>query len=251
MPSSKPIPIFSALGKCTAVLIAAGVLAMSAGASTVVYQASDSTNNFVPDADDGTPNRPVGDMMGNTITLAGTERYLASLTIRVATTDALAPDQTVAISIYQNDGGADIGGSGILQPDTLITSSTISDVSLASGVAAITFNFPSVQVPDTFTFIVDFSPGSAASILVGMMSNNSTAQIGTGIDRMWYGTGQAGGWLTDASWAVADGAVVNLVDAVVTADADPLVQVPEPSPILMAFAGTLIVQVVRRRIRSI
>ena len=251
MSLSKFTAILPLLKKCAAAATFATLLAGSATASMVVYQASDSTINFIPDSDDGTPNRPTGDMMGNTVTLAGTERYLTSLTVRAATSDLTLPDQTVSLSLYLNDGAADSGGSGILQPNTLITSATLSDVSFAQagGVLSLTFSFPSVQVPETFTFIVDFSPGSVASKLVGLMSNNSTAQVGSSVNRMWYGTGQPGAWLSDANWAISDGAAFNLVDAVIMADADPLIPVPEGSPAILAFLGMVAVQSVRRKSR--
>ena len=247
MPTPKSATFASHLKNFAVALTVATLFAVSAAASTVVYQASDSTNNYVPDSEDGTPSRPIGDMMGNTVSLSGTERYLTSFAIKVATSDLTIPDQTVSLSIYANDGAADPGGSGVLQPDTLIASSTISGVSFAqAGIVSVAFSFASVQVPNTFTFIVDFSPGSVSSKLVGLMSNNSSAQVGSAMNRMWYGTGQSGSWLSDAAWAISDGAALNTVDAIILADAQPLIEVPETSPLLLAALGMFVVQARRR-----
>jgi hypothetical protein len=226
--------------KAFATLAFAGTLAVSASASTLVYQASDSTTNFIPETDDGTPGRPIGDQMGNTVTLAGSERFLTLATIKVGTNDVSIGNQTVTLKLFLNDGPADPGGSGLFQPGTLIGSATVSDVAFGVNgeIVPVTFSFPSVEVPNTFTFIVDFTPGSAPAKLLGLLSNHSSAQIGSSPNTLWYGTGAPGAWLTNSTWAIADGAAINVVDAVFEADAIGA-PAPEPTGFCLALLGAL------------
>ncbi len=215
-------------------IFSAAAFALHCSAAVIVYEASDSTGNFIPDGPDTTPNRPTGSHIGNTVTLDGSDRLLTSLTIQIATSDISIPAQTVSVTLYENDGAADPGASGFLQPDTVIGTASVSGVTFDSNASAsVTFTFPMTQVPNTFTFILDFSPGSAAQILVGAKSNNSSAQTGVGLNTLWYGTGASGSWLTDSTWAIADGATNNLIDARFLA-------VPEPSSTLLTTLGAFV-----------
>src|SRR5450432_2876527 len=220
--------------------IVMSLMASTMRGSLTVYQDADSTNNFVPDADDGTPNRPAGEIIGNTITLAETHCSLTGATIKIATTDTATTPQDVTLSLYLNDGASDPGGSVLLQPGTLITSVTVSQVSLSSGVLTVDFSFPSLLVPDTFTFVLSFSPGGASSSsFVGAMSANSAPQIGSGFNTLWYGNGAIGNWTTNSSWALADGAAVNFLDATFLI-ADPTAVPEPPATFFLAMSGAII-----------
>jgi hypothetical protein len=217
-----------------------------AGTPIVLYQASDSTNNLVPDGSDGTANRPAGEMIGNTIVLGSTNAILTGATIKVGTTNTSNAPQNVTLNIYLNDGPTDAGGSGIQQPGTLIDSVTDSGVSLSSGVVPLNFSFPSLSAPQSFTFIISFSPGSGSSSYVGAMSDNSGPQTGSAANTLWYGNGTAGDWMTNSNWAISDGASKNYLDATFVE------AIPEPrNDFGNAAAGLcalLAMQRVRRRI---
>jgi hypothetical protein len=217
--------------------------------SVTVYQASDSTNNLVPDAAGSMPNRPTGEMIGNTITLSETHCYLSAATVKVATNNESVAPQNVTLSLYQNDGTTDPGGSGLLQPGTLIGSATATQVSLSAGIVPVSFSFPSLLVPDTFTFVLSFTPSSTSPSFVGVMSDNSAPQIGGAFNTLWYGTGTSGSWTTNNTWAIADGAITNYLDA--TFLANDLATVPEPSPLFYLVFGSAALWVPYRRFRRL
>ena len=208
-----------------AILLTLSAMTSISRGSVTVYENSDAGTNFVPDTNDGTPGRPTGNFMGNTITLTATQSLLTSATVKIATLDPNIASQNVTLSLYQNDGAADPGLSGLLQPGTLIGSQTVSNVSLLGGVAPVTFSFPSLLVPGTFTFIIGLTPGStSASSLAGLKTTATAPQTGSAVNTLWFGTGVAGAWTSSSTWAIADGATTNHVDAVFVAE-----PVPEPS----------------------
>src|SRR6476660_6429544 len=55
--------------------------------AAVIYDAQDSNavGELVPNADDGTPGRPPGSRMGNTVIFAGTERALDTVMLQYGT----------------------------------------------------------------------------------------------------------------------------------------------------------------------
>jgi hypothetical protein len=176
-------------------------------------------------------------MIGNTITIVGgSDTYLTGATVKIGTSDAGIAPQDVTLSLYMNNGAPDPGGSGLLQPGTLIGSETDTGISLSSGIVPVSFSFPSLLVPGTFTFVLSFSPGSTGSEYLGAMSDNSSPQIGSAVNTLWFGTGAPGVWTTNSTWAIADGATVNYLDA--TFVDDDLAPVPEPASLpLLAFGS--------------
>jgi len=210
--------------------------------TVVLYQASDSTNNFAPDGPDPTPNRPSGEMIGNTVAVLG-PCSISGATVKVGTTDTGNVPQQVTMNLYLNDGPADPDGSGLLQPGTLIASATDTLVSLGTGIVPATFSFPSIVVSGTFTFVLSFSPGSSGSAYIGVMTDNSAPQAGSAQNTLWYGSGAAGGWATNNTWAIADGGVTNYLDATFVS------AVPEPRSMLLMVFGSAGIFIRNARIR--
>ena len=224
-----------------------GGLAASATAASIVYEAVSTTEHFVADTENWTPERPSGNHVGNTITLEGTDRYLTSVSVKVATSDTSVPDQTVTLKLFQNDGEED-KATGVGRPGTLIASASISGVSFQSSRSMIplTFELPFVLAPETFTFTLDFSPGSAEKRWVGAVTNKNPASIGSSLDTLWFGFGEEGKWESNAKWAILDGASTNVLDAVFLAEAEPIEVLPEASPMLLVGLGAVWLAASRR-----
>ena len=203
-------------------VMAAGILAMAvavpAARADIVYQANGAENNFVPFGEDGTPARPVpGDMLGNTITLDGTNRSLDRITVDLSCNNAagtpLPATDTWTVDLYLNDGADD--PSGLQQPGTLIGSAS-TDVAMPPFTQRVVFDFSGagLVVPDSFTVVISsthpvdtfFQPAG----LVGPNSSVTVPTVGTGPNTMWY-TSAAAGWETNATWAIADGATTNFM----------------------------------------
>jgi hypothetical protein len=71
------------LGAGLTVASVLGVLvAAPVARAAVIYDTQDHGFNLVPNADDGTPGRPPGSRMGNTIIFAGTERALDTVKLQ-------------------------------------------------------------------------------------------------------------------------------------------------------------------------
>jgi hypothetical protein len=201
----------------------AGIVALAIGVpvarADVVYWANGTENNYVPFGEDGTPARPVpGDMLGNTITLAGKNRTLDRISVDVSLNNlaglpAPATD-TWTIDLYLNDGDED-PVSGLLQPATLIASASTA-VAMPPFTQTVVFDFTGsgVVVPDTVTVIISSThpvdTWSQPAGVAGPNSSRTVPTIGTGPNTMWY-TSACAGWETNATWAIADGATTNFM----------------------------------------
>ncbi len=182
-------------------------------------------NNYVPFGEDGTPNRPVpGDQLGDTITLAGTNRTLTRITVNVALNNSAgspAPaTDTWTVDLYLNDGNPD--PSGLLQPGTLIgTASTVVVMPPFSTSVVFDYTGSGVVLPDSFTAVIwsthptntFFGPEG----VVGPFSSAGSPDVGSGVNTMWY-TDASAGWATNATWAIDDGATTNYFEMIVEAD---------------------------------
>jgi hypothetical protein len=195
----------------------------------IVYRASGIENNFVPVGEDGTPGRPVpGDMLGNTITLAGTSRSLGRITVDLSINNAAGTPSpatdTWTVHLYLNDGPID-PASGLMQPSTLIACAS-TDVMMPPFTQTVAFDFgpAGVVVPDTFTVVIAsthpvdtwFQPAG----VVGPNSSSTAPNVGIGPNTLWY-TSAAAGWETNSTWAIADGATTNYM--FMTVEASPVV----------------------------
>ena len=206
-------------------LLAMFVIAGRSARADVVYLAATLENNYVPFGEDGTPNRPVpGDQLGNTITLDGTARNLTRITMNIALNNsagAPAPaDDTWTADIYLNDGPPD--PSGLLQPSTLIGTTNI-EVIMPPDSVTVVFDFTGqgVVLPDSFTVVVHSSHPTdqffGSQGVAGPFSNAAPPTIGSGSNTMWY-TDTNNVWITNATWAIDDGATTNFFTMQIEAD---------------------------------
>ena len=204
--------------------------------------------DFIPFENDPTPNRPVGDHLGNTITFAGTNRLLDHVQVAFA---SIGPKElnTYTLTLYRNDGAPDPNGSGLLQPGTEIASfqTVASNQPLpGNGGYGVDWNFAPILVPDTLTAVIssDYSTITPGQFM-GPFAAVGPPLVGSAVNTVWYGDGSSGGWVADPNWALVDGGVTNYFD--MTFDA-----VPEPGSVGLALGlgipGLFLLR--RRRKRS-
>ncbi len=209
------------------------------------------SNDFVPFENDGTPNRPNGDRMGNEITFAGTARYLTHVQVVFASIGPAEVD-TYTLDLYKNDGAVD-PNSGLREPGTLIAELTTlaSNVPLpGNGGYGVDWYFQPILVPDTLTAIVSSTYSTTTpGQLMGPFAAVNPPLTGSALNTIWYGDGTPGNWTADDTWAINDGAVTNYLDMRFDAQ---LSSVPEPSALCLMTLGAgggLILAVRGRRIR--
>jgi hypothetical protein len=208
-------------GISTFAMAVIGLIVMGRDArADIVYQANGFEPNYIPFGEDGVSGRPVpGDMLGNTITLAGDSRSLDRITIDVALNNAGgSPDpalDTWTVDLYLND-GPDDAKSGLMQPGTLIASAS-TDVAMPPFNPTVVFDFTAggIVVPDTFTVVISSthpvdtffqSPGVA-----GPFSSRTAPIVGSGTNTLWYNTDASAGFETNSTWAIRDGATTNFM----------------------------------------
>jgi hypothetical protein len=237
-----------------ALLVVAGLCALSACNLSVVraeniYNVTAAGSfDFVPFENDGTPDRPVGDHLGNTITFAGTSRDLYHVQAVFASIGPKELD-TYTLGLYLNDGPLDPNGSGLHQPGAEIASFTTiaSNQPLpGNGGYGVDWYFSPIHVPDTLTAIIS---SSYSTTTPGQLMGPFVAVIppltGSALNTMWYGNGNPGGWTADPNWAINDGGVTNYIDMRFDA-------VPEPGSLALLVGVALpgaIALCRRRRIR--
>jgi hypothetical protein len=211
----------------------------------IVYQSGPTENNFIPFGVDGTPGQPSpGDVIGTEIVLSGSiqgstlTQIKADMGTNSSSGGITGEIDTYTLQLYLNNGPADPGGSGLLEPGTLFYQTTAT-ASNAGGVYTVTFNTP-VFVPQSFTLAISSShpidTWSTSAGLVGPLTTTSAPTIGSALDTLWYGSASSGAWETNSTWALADGASTNYLGLEIDATSG-LTAIPEPDSALLAFAG--------------
>jgi hypothetical protein len=191
----------------------------------IVWQDVAAENNYVPFGEDGTPGRPVpGDVLGTTITLDGTNRTLDRITVAVALNNAammpLPTTDTWTVTLYLNDGPTD-DKSGLGQPGTAFASAS-TDVAMPPFSQNVVFDFSGagVVVPDSFTVAIGSSHSTDTFFqpagVPGPFSTTAAPTVGSGVNTLWY-TDTDLGWVTNSTWAIADGATTNYLNMTVEA----------------------------------
>ncbi len=222
----------------------------AAKADSIIYNVTGlDSNDFVPFENDGTPNRPNGDHMGNQITFAGTARYLDHVQVVFASIGPAEVD-TYTLDLYKNDGPID-PNSGLREPGTLIAEiqTDASNVPLpGNGGYGVDWFFTPILVPDTLTAVVSSSYSTTTpGQLMGPFAAVTPPLTGTALNTIWYGDGTPGNWTANDTWAINDGATTNDFDMRFYAGQS----VPEPSSLGMLALGAcggLIVLVRRHRV---
>jgi hypothetical protein len=190
--------------------------------------------NYVPFRDDGTPNRPAGSFLGETVTFAGTARQLDS----------------VMLGVYNESGSTFTYTLDLYAGANPNTGALLGSVSVAVGqvfTGMPTFNFGGLLVPDTITFVVHSSDTGTGFPLTGPISSNIVPTVGSGPDSLWYGN-SPGNFVANNTWAIADGANRNYLVAQFNASS-PVAAIPEPASLALAGLGlvTLVGYRLRRR----
>lgn len=157
---------------------------------------------------------------GDEITLAGSEREMTEFTFETFAS-GIPSDTTATLRFYAND-GSDVGVA--TAPGSLLSGFESDPISVGSGTETHTLSGISIDVPDTFTWTVEFSNvgnGQAGLTL------SSPVDVGGSFDDFWIKTD--GDWDT---FRFPDGNPDGNFTAQVTA-------VPEPSTMLFGLLGGL------------
>jgi hypothetical protein len=209
-------------------LVCASFLAFGGGArADIIFQ--NNTNfilpgglfNYVPFEDDGTPNRPLGNHLGETITFGGTARSLG--TVELAAANVTGGPLTYTLDIYA---GANPNTGALLGSASAVVSPTV--------LAMPIFSFNGLLLPDTVTFVVSSNHPGSGFLETGPASSNIAPTIGSGPNSLWYGFGP-GTFTANSTWAIDDGAVTNFL--VVQFDTTSVV--PEPATLSLFGIGLL------------
>ena len=196
------------------------------------------SSDFVPFEDDGTPNRPQGDRIGNEITFAGTDRYVTSAEVVLSRIGPVEIDN-YTIDLYRPDGTVD-PNSGLRRPGTLIGSFTTSASNAfipGTGAFVVDWSFVPTLVPDTVIAVVSSTYSTTTpGQLMGPFAAVMPPLTGSALNTTWYGDGSPSGWTADPNWAINDGGVTNYLDMRFTAQAT---AAPEPGSLLLVGTGVL------------
>jgi hypothetical protein len=199
------------------------------------------SRDFIPFENDGTPNRPPGDHLGNQITFGGTSRDLFHVQVVFASIGPKEVD-TYTLDLYRNNGAID-PNSGLQMPGTLIgefKTNALNQPLPGNGAYGVDWYFNPILVPDTLTAVVSSTYSTTTpGQYMGPLAAALPPLEGSAINTVWYGDGTAGNWQANSTWAINDGGVTNLFDMRFEA-------VPEPSSLhlslisvgLLAAAGT-------------
>lgn len=231
-----------------ALLICTGIAAKG---DTIYDVTGLGSSDFIPFENDVTPGRPSGDHLGNTITFAGTARYLTHVQAVFASVGPKEVD-TYTLSLYRNDGAIDPGGSGLHQPGTLIASyntTALNQPLPGNGAYGVDWNFAPLLVPGTLTAVLSSSYSTTTpGQYMGPIAAALPPLTGSAINTAWFGDGSAGHWQSNNSWALADGGVTNYFDMRFDASAVPEVKgLVGWSLLLVMGAGSLRFSKLRQR----
>jgi hypothetical protein len=172
------------------------------------------SNDFIPFENDGTPNRPPGDHLGNQIAFGGTSRELFHVQVVFASIGPKEVD-TYTLDLYRNDGAID-PHSGLQMPGTLIgefKTNALNQPLPGNGAYGVDWYFNPILVPDTLTAVVSSTYSTTTpGQLMGPFAAALLPLEGSAINTVWYGDGSTGNWQANSTWAINDGGVTNFFD---------------------------------------
>jgi PEP-CTERM motif len=235
---------FCASASIVLLMLISGSLPPALQAGLIYNVTAQDSNDFVPFENDGTPNRPPGDHLGNQITFGGTGRDLFHVQVVFASIGPVELD-SYTLDLYKNDGPTD-PSSGLAMPGTLIAefkTQALNQPLPGNGGYGVDWYFSPILVPDTLTAVVSSSYSTTTpGQYMGPFATVHPPLVGSGLNTIWYGDGTPGNWQANDTWAINDGAVTNLFDM-------RFETVPEPSSLCLAMAGAGMVLLTRRAIR--
>lgn len=127
-------------------------------ADTIYNVTGLNSSDFIPFENDGTPDRPPGDHLGNQITFGGTDRELYHVQAVFASIGPKEID-TYTLDLYRNDGPIN-PGSGLAMPGTLIGEfkTNASNQPLpGNGGYGVDWYFSAIHVPESLTAVISSS----------------------------------------------------------------------------------------------
>lgn len=208
----------------------------------IVYDTFAASDHILSIWPSGTPDRPFGSWLGNTVSLEGDQRFLTEITLRLGTTLEKLEPQTLSLTLYNLDGPEDPGKSGLPQPGSAFAEAR-TVIEFEKGFATATFVFDSVAAPETFTFAAHFETSEInEKYQLGFLTSDEGPRTGKATETLWYGDPGKESWATNSDWAILDGARTNFLAATIFAEPQPVIIVPEPgSGLLLAlFAASLL-----------
>jgi hypothetical protein len=205
------------------------------------------SGDFVPFENDGTPNRPYGNELGNQITFAGSARYLDHVQVVFA---SIGPKEfdTYTLELYKNDGPLD-PASGLYAPGTRIAALTTQAWNIplpGNGGYGVDWYFSPILVPDTLTAVVSSTYSTTTpGQYMGPFAAVYPPLTGSAVNTIWYGDGTPNNWTDNSTWAINDGGVTNYFDM----RFDAAQSIPEPSSfcLLAPGAGACLLLTIRRQ----
>ena len=190
------------------------------------------SNDFIPFENDGTPDRPAGDHLGNQITFAGTSRELVHVQAVFASIGPKEID-TYTLDLYRNDGPID-PGSGLAMPGTLLAefkTDALNQPLPGNAGYGVDWYFSPIHVPDTLTAVISSSYSTTTpGQFMGPFAAVYPPLVGSALNLAWYGDGTPGNWQANSTWAINDGGASNYFDMRFDA-------VPEPPSLCLALLG--------------
>jgi len=208
-------------GQLGLTLLGVAALGLQLQAQSIIYDAplytvsgpgGSTLYNAVALGDNGTPGRPAGDHIGNTVTFSGTDRKLVSVDMMLLAFGSGSPRFTLDLYAGANPNTGSLLGSATSEQLTPVFGKVL------------TFQFGGLAVPDTLTYVISSSTGADPA---STPASASGVTVGSAVNSLWYGTAP-GNFTQNDTWALADGAPNNYLSATFKA-------IPEPT--VSALAG--------------